>query len=386
MKEIILYIDPLNATTHYNYCLMNILYKSSVKILFLTTVFPWDKELPNAPGSVSFFFRVSNFISFRLGLPQKYRRILRALEYPFDLLRLFFLIRTHHVRLVHFNWSRLPFFDQLFFKILNRAGVRILYTAHNYLPHNTGSNYKKLFYSIYTSVHHITCLTNYVRSQICEGMKISPERISIIPHTNYSAIIRLKKKDDSQSRGKAQINLLFFGLIEPYKGLDILLIAFSKIQYTFPHLHLYICGNPYEDFAKYEKIILEYQIDRSRLHLELRYLNIYESIEVIQKSDLVVLPYKESSQSGVIPFVNTLGKPVIATRVGGLPEMILEGQNGYLVEPNNPEELAKRIAFVISSDEQLKILQESTASVAEKLFSSDVIRNEFIKLYTKLQK
>jgi len=71
-----------------------------------------------------------------------------------------------------------------------------------------------------------------------------------------------------------------------------------------------------------------------------RWISDTEVANFFRRADVLVAPYREASQSGVIPIACALGLPVVATRVGGLIEQVEDGKTGLLVEPNNPEQLA----------------------------------------------
>lgn len=174
---------------------------------------------------------------------------------------------------------------------------------------------------------------------------VERSKIFVIPHANFTYYgeefdIGTKKYDYNR--------ILFFGRINKYKGLDVLLEAMKKIVEINPNLVLNIVGNG--DISEYHE---DFKLLEKNLELNVRWIKDEEVAEFFIQSDLVVVPYIEASQSGVIPLAYSFGLPVIATRIGGIPEQVEEGETGYLIEPNNVEELVNSIVK-LSGDLSLK--------------------------------
>lgn len=140
----------------------------------------------------------------------------------------------------------------------------------------------------------------------------------------------------------SKATLLFFGLIKPYKGLDLLLKALALVKKELPEIHLIISGAVYGSFQPYQELIDALELADS-IELNLRYVNETELGEFFLRSQLCVLPYKTATQSGVIANSYSYDIPVLATKVGGLSEYIIEGKTGYLVPPDRPQKMAEAI-------------------------------------------
>jgi glycosyltransferase involved in cell wall biosynthesis len=380
----ILYIDAVNASSWYNYSLNYIFSKRNFPVLFLTSKFLWDPEFPPPPNTEIFFFNYATKICEKLNLSQKARQILRAVEYPLDLFKLYRFIKKHDIKLVHFNWSRMPLLDYAFMRFLQKKQVETIYTAHNFLPHDSGKKYFNRFKRLYRQSDKIITLTDFVKDEIVQQCQIAPNKISVIPHTNYSSIINicqskhpLKKKTTKHTMPE----FLFWGAILPYKGLDDLLKAFAIVQKHYPDCKLKVYGKLSIPFSAIEKLIAEYQIEASGIEFKFNFFPMCEAINYLNCADVVVLPYKRSSQSGVIPLLTTLGIPVIATRVGGIPEMIIDYQNGFLVPPENPKALAQKMIEIIENPSVLESLSKSIPQACEALFSDDMISDKFKTIY-----
>ena len=380
----ILYIDAVNASSWYNYSLNYIFSKRNFPVMFLTSKFLWDPGFPPPPNTIIFFFNFSTKICERFNLSQKTRQILRAIEYPFDLLRLYRYIKKEDIKVVHFNWSRIPIIDYVFMQFLKKQQVETIYTAHNFLPHDSGKKFLPHFRRLYQQSDKVITLTNFIKNEIVEHCHIDSQKIKVIPHTNYSSIVKIceskvaLKKHQPQ---KAGIEFLFWGAILPYKGLDDLLKAFAIVQKRYPDCKLKVYGKLSIPFSEIEKIIMEYQIDTKQIEFKFNFFPMCEAINYLNSADVVVLPYKRSSQSGVIPLLSTLGVPVIATKVGGIPEMIIESQNGFLVSPENPEALAQKMIEIIENPGELANIRKTIPQACEELFSDEIVSKNFKILY-----
>lgn len=161
------------------------------------------------------------------------------------------------------------------------------------------------------------------------------KKIIVIPHANFSIYQQL---DNHYNKSRTLFNRIgFVGRINKYKGLDVLLDAFRDILKENPQIRLLIAGNG--SCSEYHEAFAEL---KDALDLEIRWIADNEMASLISAVDIVVLPYIEASQSGVIPLAFSLGKPVIATHVGGIPEQVPDNA-GILLPPNNPSAIAKAV-------------------------------------------
>jgi glycosyltransferase involved in cell wall biosynthesis len=155
--------------------------------------------------------------------------------------------------------------------------------------------------------------------------------------------------------------ILFFGFIRKYKGLDLLIEAFSNKQLRNRNLRIIIAGEFYDDAAPYRE-----QVERSQLVNEIiffdRFINDDEVSLFFGSADLVVQPYRNATQSGVTQIAYHFGKPMLVTDVGGLREIVPDRKCGYVVNPD-PESIFNAISDYFSNNRK----EEFTRNViAEK--------------------
>ncbi len=132
--------------------------------------------------------------------------------------------------------------------------------------------------------------------------------------------------------------LLFFGLVREHKGLDLLLRALPLVRQKM-RASLLVVGEFWDDRSKYERLAAELGLGL-RLRIVDRYVSDEEMALYFCAADVVVLPYRHATQSGVVATAYAFGRPVVATAVGGLVDVVRDGASGVLVEPGSPEALA----------------------------------------------
>lgn len=136
-------------------------------------------------------------------------------------------------------------------------------------------------------------------------------------------------------------NILFFGRISPYKGIKYLLDGFITILSSYPEysnkISLTIAGSGDFDFD-----LKPYKSFENILFIN-NYIDPKNLAQLIDQASIVVCPYTDATQSGVIMSAFAFKKPVIATNVGGLPEMVQNGETGIIIEPKDSNAIAKAI-------------------------------------------
>ncbi len=115
--------------------------------------------------------------------------------------------------------------------------------------------------------------------------------------------------------------VLFFGAIRPNKGLDNLLLSLPRVKKSIPNIKLLIVGEPCENYKKYAEMIQRENIEENVFE-QLNYVPNHAVSQYFFASDLVVLPYNEITQSGVLQIAYAFGKPVVATAIGGFNEAV----------------------------------------------------------------
>jgi len=164
-----------------------------------------------------------------------------------------------------------------------------------------------------------------------------------LPVERETALTRLGL--DSKSK-----YLLFFGFVRSYKGLDILIEAFSDTKNKIRNLKLVIAGEFYEDEKPYKEMVEKHGMGDEIIFFD-RFINDDEVTLFFSIADLVVLPYKSATQSGVTQIAYHFEKPMLVTDVGGLSEIVADGKCGYVVKPD-PVIISESIIDFFENDRQ----------------------------------
>jgi len=179
-----------------------------------------------------------------------------------------------------------------------------------------------------------------VKQMVVDELRIPGRIVHVIP------MIAL---GDSMAQSHVQEDdhlILFFGRIWEYKGLEYLIRAEPLITAQVPDARIMIAGQG-EDFARYRRMM----VHPAHFIVRNEYVPHHKRAELFRRASIVVLPYIHASQSGVIPIAYTFAKPVVATTVGGLPELVDHGRTGYLVPPRDERALADAIVRLLRDRE-----------------------------------
>jgi glycosyltransferase involved in cell wall biosynthesis len=167
--------------------------------------------------------------------------------------------------------------------------------------------------------------------------------------------------------------VLFFGFVRPYKGLAQLLEALPALVAEVPRAQLVVAGEFWEPARQFEQRAAELGVGDA-LRLDDRYLPDDAVADYFAAADVVALPYVEASQSAVLPLAMHYGIPVVASAVGGLPDVVREGANGLLVPPGDPPALARALSRFFNTPGLAERLAVGAAAAGAHAGWPDVVR------------
>ena len=221
-----------------------------------------------------------------------------------------------------------------------RPECRVIAITDNIIPHEQHFFDKPLTRYFLGGVDGCVALCSEVEADL---LSLRPDaRHVVLPHPVYTHFgERIPKAEAERQLGipSGSRNLLFFGLIREYKGLDLLIEAFSRLG---PQYRLIIAGEPYGPFEKYQKLI-DSCPDPSRVHVFPKYISDSEVKTYFSAADVAVLPYRSATQSGISAVADNFELPMIVTDVGGLRETIGERGTGLVCREGTPECIASEI-------------------------------------------
>lgn len=249
-----------------------------------------------------------------------------------------------------------PFFAPAYWSILGllKKHCKILFLCHNVFPHEKFPMQKLL-----TRMTFGRGNAYIVQSKLDEQ-----DLLKIMPHANYRRTVlptfdAFKIAGISLQDARKKLNLvngeqilLFFGFVREYKGLKHLIAAMPQVVEAFPNCKLLVVG----DILENEKADYAQRIEQTGCQESIILVSDYVPDQEVENyfsaSDLVALPYESATQSGIVQIAYSFDKPVVATDVGGLPEVVLDGETGYIVPPFDHEQLAEAIIRFFKENRQ----------------------------------
>lgn len=274
------------------------------------------------------------------------RRILKLTESILNLcaLTLRFLLAPPdilHVQYLPMLNSPLPL-DLWFVKFCQRRGSKIILTAHDLLPHDTGETHELVFRNLYSMVDGIICHSANIKARLIAEFAVPPEKIAVIPHGPF--FYDLTEATTGPAFKTLGIEpetsfVLWQGIIFPYKGIDLLLDAWQQVEAANDNIHLVIAGTGAPEFLDQ----IREQINRlslKRVKLHPRFISTEELVALYRAAGIVVYPYRAITTSGALATGLALGKTIVASDLPVFRELLTNRENALLVDPKNPSALA----------------------------------------------
>lgn len=263
---------------------------------------------------------------------------------PLNLVGTAWKIRREKPDLVIFQWWH-PYFAPCYWILCRLLGrCRILFVCHNVFPHERFPMDRFLTKLVLRQGDYFITQSKMDAEDLLSIEKDA--RYVQAVHPTYNAF-KFEDMSREQARGLLGIGadervVLFFGFVREYKGLRHLLRAMPLLRGFGMGVRLLVVGDFGDDRQEYMDLIDELGIG-DMLEIHGGYIPDKEVEKYFAASDLVALPYESATQSGIVQIAYGFEKPVVVTDVGGLPDVVTDGETGYVVEPGNPDALAEAV-------------------------------------------
>jgi len=318
------------------------------------------------------------------------RQGLKAIEYIINLLNLFICFTLSSPEVIHVQWipliTKVPL-ELWFLRVLKKRGIRLVYTVHNILPHDTGMKYKDTFRVIYNLMDALICHTQNAKEQLVKEFGISADKVWVIPHgPMFHDSIQIKRVEACTRLGYRgeETNVLAFGGIRPYKGLEFLLQAWKLVIDQCPDTRLIIAGNGDKDYLRQiVELINDLELEQS-VQTHFGFIPNDELPIFHSAADILVYPYRNITQSGALFTGMAFGKPIVATDVGGFKETLRNGETGVLIEYGNVQQLANNLINLIQKPEERKRLGRAAFEELDRYYSWEAIAEKTLECYKAL--
>lgn len=290
--------------------------------------------------------------------------LLKALSYLFSLIRLFFLVLAKKPQVIHIQWFRIPVVDYYYYKFLKLcSSAKIIYTAHNVLPHNTGNRYSNVFRKTYRMANAIIVHSANTKKEIAETFGINNGKINVIRHgtlkMKYDEGRMQAERKTLEDKYPTNGKLVFTSLGEQsaYKGIDLL----AEVWMTTPELRdnsnvmLILAGKGVGIDLTPLKQCANVKVEDSRLTNE-------EYMFLLRRTDVYMLPYRKISQSGALFTAMTEHIPLLVSDAGGLSEPLDMANIGWKVKAGDKESLRQQLIYIANHNEDIAKIKDDSDS------------------------
>jgi glycosyltransferase involved in cell wall biosynthesis len=235
--------------------------------------------------------------------------------------------------------------------LLHRSRIPLVFVVHNVLPHEARAG------DVWLARRALRAGDSFVVHSQDERARL----LTLLPRRRVELVSMplftgLAGQTLSRNAARVQLGLphdaptlLFFGLVREYKGVHYLLDAMPKIRAELADVRLLIVGEFWQDKQAYLDQIEQLGLGPNVVIVD-RYISNEEVPAYFSAANVVVLPYTDVTQSAVVPLAFAFGVPVITTRVGGLADVVRDGETGFLVEPGDVDGLSRAIVRFFRED------------------------------------
>lgn len=290
----------------------------------------------------------------------KFNKLFRYYKYLMDIYK---LIQKEKYDVVHFQFFRRRRIESLYFRFLKFMGIKLAYTVHDISPLDESKLDHLFNLLVYKTADILVVHSDSNKRELAKQMKLIEEKIKVMPHGDFDNYIPEKILSKSEAReffGLSEEHnvVLFFGAIKEYKGLDILANSLTLASHKINNLAVLIAGEAGD--AETRNIVIKCKEILAKLPKEVKiifddkFIPVTEVAKYFIASDVVVLPYRRVTHSGIPHLAYTFGRPIIASDVGDFKEIIDEGKSGFVLSYNNPENLSEKIIQAFSDKPKLE--------------------------------
>jgi glycosyltransferase involved in cell wall biosynthesis len=361
-------VDPAAFTPPYDHALAGALARAGAEVELITSHFSYG-PVPAEEGYTvrELFYQRSS----REGIGPRRRRGLRAAEHVPNMLRHRRVAEA--ANLVHYMWLPVPALDR---HLLAPKRPRV-YTMHWRLP-EAGSRIARTLTRLLAEMDAVVVHSAHGAGRLQADFDAPTERLRVIPHGTFDYLTRQDNEVPlpDELRDVEGPVILAFGLVRPYKGTDVLLEAFRRIEGA----ELWVVGMPRMPMGELRELARRAP---GTVRFVDRFVTDPEIPAFMRRADLVVLPYRNIEQSGVLYTALAFGRPLVLSAVGGFPEVAEQGA-ARLVPPEDPAALGEALSELLADRSARDALADAATKAAATTYSWDRIGQATMALYRDL--
>jgi glycosyltransferase involved in cell wall biosynthesis len=275
---------------------------------------------------------------------------------------------------VHYQWLTYPPLDV---HLLPPTRPRLL-TAHYIAPPNPSQRQLASARRVFDRMDAVVAHSQHSATRLHDEVGLEAAKVHVIPHGAFAYLTCLPEEQPlpPELEGAEGPVILCFGLLRPYKGTEILLEAFNRLEGA----ELWIVGNPRMDVGPLRELAAAAP---GRVRFVTRFVDETEIPAIFRGADLVVLPYLDAEHSGVLYTGLAFGKPLVLSAVGGFPEVAATGA-ARLVPPGDVEALAATLAELVADLPARTEMAAAALRAAAGPYSWDEAARLTLDLYREL--
>jgi glycosyltransferase involved in cell wall biosynthesis len=365
-------VDPSAFTPPYDRALAAALARGGAEVELLTSRF-LHGPVPAAEG-----YRVEERFyrrSAARGLDAPARLPFKAAEHVPDMLR---LRRALDADVVHYQWLTIPSLDV---HLLPPRRPRVL-TAHYILPPQPSRRQLRTARRAFGAMDAVVAHSKHSAARLRDEVGLDQTQVRVIPHGAFDYLTKLREEKPlpAELEGAEGPVVLCFGLLRPYKGIEHLIEAYSRVVKAGSEAELWIVGNPRMDV---EPLRRQAGATGGRVRTVTRFVDEAEIPAIFRRADLVVLPYLDAEHSGVLYTGLAFGKPLVLSAVGGFPEVAETGA-ARLVPPGDVSALAAALDDLVGDEATRGELAAAATEAAAGPYSWEESARLHLDLYREL--
>lgn len=315
-------------------------------------------------------------------LPAAAVRALKGALHTADLWRLPRLLRQQGVDVIHLQWAPLPLLDRAFLRALQEVAPVVL-TVHDTVPYNGHEPWLMAagMRGLISQADAVICHTDQGRRRLLR-QGVAADRLFVVPHGLLGPRVDAGPAP-GPAPGDGRIRLLQLGKIKPYKGVDVLLLALSRLDTAErTRLDVVIAGKPYLDARALEARAQSLGVAEAA-SFRFGYLDEPVMNELLRDADAMLFPYRDIEASGVLMQAVAHGLPVVASRIGVFAELLEHGRQALLVPPGDAAALASALKKLIAAPAGLETMRQEMRALRDRIPDWPEIAGRTVEVYAQ---
>ena len=295
--------------------------------------------------------------------------ITKAISYLFSQIQLVGELVRFRPDIIHMQWPKLPIIDRFVWRFLKRKLhlTVFIHTSHNVLPHDAPVTAARFWRPIYRAMDGIIVHHNSSIDKLVHDFQVSRESVTVIPHGPLRFSVNRELLENKVRDIRLQIGkklppekpvIAFLGYLRHYKGPDIFIEAIRDPEIR-NLAHFLIVGKGPLPLRLQNTDVFDIIVINAKIKLD-------EFLAYLNAADLIVMPYRSISQSGLLMTTVAEGVPVLVSDRGGMPDVVRNHNAGWILDSLDITSIRKSLAALLIDPSALYRARRSMDTAALK--------------------